>query len=115
MRININEIGVKIKFTEAVKLKAIISLDFQSFTVKGFRIQESSYENVNGDKLWLIPPSYRDSGGRYHPIFYIPDKELWEELEKKIFDEYEKQQVEHYKKRMDLSDDDIPIVKSKHS
>lgn len=111
MKINPDEITVKIKFTEAKKIKAIITLDFQSFVVKGFRIQESQYENIKKDKLWLTPPSYADSGGRWHPIFFIPDKELWKEIELKIWDEYDIQQIEHFKKRMDLSNEDIKIIK----
>lgn len=112
MKINKDEITVKVKFTEAKKIKAIITLDFKSFVIKGFRVMESQYENVKGDKLWLTPPSYADSGGRYHPIFFLPDKELWREIEMKIWDEYEKQSIEHYRKRLDLSEDDIPIIKS---
>lgn len=112
MNINKDEIVVKIKFTEGKIIKAIISLDFQSFVVKGFRVMESKFENIKGEKLWLTPPSYKDSGGRYHPIFFLPDKELWKEIELKIWDEYEKQQTEHFKKRMGLTDEDIPIVLS---
>lgn len=112
MKISEDEIIVKIKFTEAKKIKAIISLDFGSFVVKGFRVMESQYENVNGDKLWLTPPSYQDSGGRYHPIFFMPDKERWKEIELMIWNEYAKQQTEHFKKRLDLSDDDIPIIEN---
>ena len=102
MKMNKDEIKVKIKFIEEKKLKAIISLNFGDFVVKGFRIAESDYDNDRGDKLWLTPPSYRDSGGRYHPIFYIPNKELWKELEGKVWDEYKLQSEEHYKKRFDL-------------
>lgn len=110
MKINKDEIVVKIKFTEAKKIKAIITLDFQSFVVKGFRIMESEFKNSKGDKLWLTPPSYRDSVGRYHPIFFMPDKDLWKEIELKILDEYEKQSIEHYQKRFDLKDDEIPVI-----
>jgi hypothetical protein len=112
MNITKDEVVVKIKFTEAKKVKAIITLDFQGLVIKGFRVMESEYENVKGEKLWLIPPSYQDSGGRWHPIFFIPDKELWKEIELKIWGEYEKQIEEHYKKRFDIGDDDIPIVKT---
>ncbi len=105
MKINIDEISVKIKFTEKDKLKAIITLDFGNFVVKGFRVMGSEYENSRGEKLWLMPPSYRDGGGHYHPIFFMPDKELWQRLEEKIWDEYKKQQDEHFRKRFDLEDD----------
>jgi len=102
MIITKDKIKVKIKFIEAQKLKAIISLNFEDFIIKGFRVSESEFENDKGEKLWLTPPSYRDSGGRYHPIFYIPHKELWKELENFIWDEYKAQSEEHYKKRFDL-------------
>ena len=105
MQINIDEISVKIKFVEEKKLKAIITLDFGDFVVKGFRVSESDFENSRGEKLWLMPPSYRDGGGRYHPIFFMPDKTLWSELEEKIWDEYKRQQDEYFRKRMDLEDD----------
>ena len=103
MTINKNMIEVKIKFIEEKKLKAIITLNFEDFVVKGFRVMESDYENDKGKKLWLTPPSYRDSGGRYHPIFFMPDKELWKELETKIWDEYNTQSEEHYNKRFNLA------------
>ena len=104
MTINKDEIQVKTKFIEGEKMKAIISLNFGDFVVKGFRVSASEYENTQGDKLWLTPPSYRDSGGRYHPIFFIPNKKLWKELEGKIWREYKIQSEEHYKKRFDLED-----------
>ena len=108
MKINLEEITVKAKIIEGQKLKAIIGLDFGDFVVRGFRILESEFDNLRGEKMWLTPPSYQ-GGGRYHPIFYIPDKELWQKLEEKIWDEYKRQLDEHYKKRMDISDEDIGI------
>ncbi len=107
MKINIDEIKVKIKITEEKKLKAIISLDFGDFLVKGFRAMESDYENDYGDKLWLTPPSYRDGGGKYHPIFFIENKELWKKVEEKIWSEYKKKKEDHYKKQFDLKDESI--------
>ncbi len=101
---------IKVKVVEEAKLKAIISVDFDGLVVKGFRIQNSEFANEQGENLWLVPPSYRDGGGRYHPIFYLTDKEAWKRLEKIIFEEYRLQRTEHFKKRLDLSDDDIPIV-----
>ena len=112
MKLNKDEIVVKIKFTESKKNKAIISLDFQSFVVKGFRVMESSFPNINGDFLWLTPPSYQDSAGRYHPIFFMPDKSQWQELEAKIWEEYGKQQIEYFKKRLAISDEDMPLIKN---
>jgi len=108
---NLNEIAIKVKFVEESKLKAIISLNFGEFTIKGFRVMTSEYKNCKGDKLWLIPPSYRDSAGKYHPIFFAPNKDLWKELENIIWDEYQKQQEEYYKKRFDMSKESIPIIK----
>lgn len=109
MNLNPSTINVKIKVVEEKKLKAIISISFGDFVIKGFRIMESEYANANGDKLWVTPPCYNDSGGRFHPIFYMPNKELWQELEKIIWNEYYKQMGEYYKKRFDLTDDN-PIT-----
>jgi len=56
MKININEIVVKMKILDEKKTKAIITLDFGVLVTKSFRILESPYENMNNEKLWLIPP-----------------------------------------------------------
>ena len=107
MKINIQEIQIKIKFVEQEKLKAIISLDFGDFIIKGFRVMKSEYKNDYGDELWLTPPSYQGAGGRYHPIFFMPNKELWKQLEKKVWEEYRIQIKEFYKKQFDLKSEDI--------
>ena len=105
MKINLEEIVFKIKILEDKKTKAIIGLDFGDIVVRGFRIIESQFENVNGEKLWLTPPSYQ-GGGRYHPIFFMPDKAQWQELEKRIWVEYATKKDEHYKKRLGVTDDE---------
>ncbi|MBI4158116.1 MAG: hypothetical protein HY505_00625 [Candidatus Yanofskybacteria bacterium] len=102
MRLNIEDIKIKVKVVDIGKLKAIISLDFGEYVVKGFRVQTSQYKNDRGDELWLTPPSYSDKAGRYHPIFFMPQKDLWQELEKKIWEEYYFQKDGHYKKVYDL-------------
>jgi len=102
MKINIEEIQVKTKFVDQAILKAIISLDFGDFTVKGFRVMKSPYKNDNGEELWLTPPSYQGAGGKYHPIFFIPDKELWKKLEEKVWKDYKIQREELYRKQFDL-------------
>lgn len=107
MKINIEEIQVKIKFVEQQILKAIIGLDFGDFTIKGFRVMKSEYKNDYGEELWLTPPSYQGAGGHYHPIFFVPDKELWKKLEKKIWEEYHIQLEEFHKKQFGLKDEDI--------
>jgi len=105
MKIKIEEITTKIKILDDKKTKAIIGLDFGEFVVRGFRIQESQYKNEKGDLLWLTPPSYL-GGGRYHPIFFVPDKELWKELESRIWKDYYEQLDNHYKKKFDVKDDE---------
>lgn len=106
MKINIDEIGVKIKIIDEKKLKAIIGLDFGDFIVKGFRIMDSDFENDLGRKLWLTPPSYL-GGGRHHPIFYMPNKPLWKLLEKRIYEQYDIALTEHYKKRLGVKEEEI--------
>lgn len=113
MNFDLSQITVKIKIIEERKLKAIISIDLGiGVIVKGFRVSESEYANDRGDKLWLTPPSYRDGGGRFHPIFFMPDKEQWKRLEDKVWEEYSKALTKHYQKRLDISDEDIPIINS---
>jgi len=109
MKIKIDEIKMKIKILDDKKTKAIIGLDFGEFVVRGFRVMESQFENAQGDKLWLTPPSYL-GGGRYHPIFFMPNKELWQELEGRIWSEYKLKRDEHYKKRLGVSDEDWESV-----
>src|SRR3989344_9571302 len=99
MRININELIAEIKIIENQKLKAIVALDFGDFKVKGFRIMVSDHENHRGEKLWVVPPSYRGGGGSYHPIFFAPDKDLWLKIQDKILDEFAKKQSEYWTKR----------------
>lgn len=98
MRLNIEEVEVRVKVIENRELRAIISLNFGDFVVKGFRISVSRYDNEKGEQLWVVPPSYQ-SGGKYHPMFFIPNKELWKKLEEKIVNEYERQRKEHFEKR----------------
>lgn len=109
MKLNGYDIEVKIKFLEEKKLKAIISLILGEIVIKGFRVQDSQYKNKKGDNLWLTPPSYRDNVGRYHPIFFIPNKDLWATLEEYIWDQYYKQREEYNKKRFDMSAENIGL------
>ncbi len=102
--IDINDLKFHVKCVEMQKLKAIVSIDFGDFTIKGFRVNFSNYKNEDGDELWITPPCYRDGNNRYHPIFYIPNKDLWGLLQKKIVKEYNKASEEHFKKRLDVND-----------
>jgi len=106
MKIDLEKIIVKIKFVEEKKLKAIIGLDFGDFVIKGFRVQESQFKNIRGDNLWFTPPTYQ-AGGRHHPIFFMPTKELWEKLGLKVWDEYDKQSREYHKKRLGVTDEEL--------
>ena len=105
LKIKVEDIEINVKIIESQKLKAIVGLDFGDFKIKGFRVNISDYENARGEKLWVTPPSYRDGNGRYHPIFYAPNKELWELIQFRILDEYHKTEDKYYKKRFDLKDD----------
>lgn len=103
----INHIKVKVKIIEERKLKAIIGLDYGNHVVKGFRVFESEYLNSRGEKLWLVPPSYKDLNDSYHPIFFMPDKDAWRQLEDRILDEYQRRQKEYYKKKYGIEDEEI--------
>ena len=102
---NLEEIVIKIKILQDKKTKAIISLDFGDFVIKGFRVTESQFENKQGEKLWLIPPSYQ-SGGRYHTMFFMPNKQIWEELQERIMNEYKKELKNFNLKLHGIKEDD---------
>lgn len=104
MTIDIEKIVIKIKLTEG-KLKAIVGLDFGDVVIRGFRIQESQHENDRGEKIWITPPSYQ-GGGRWHPIAFFPDKELWKRIEVKIYDAYDAATKKRLTKAYDLSDEE---------
>ena len=74
--IKIDDLKFYFKIVEMDKLKAIVSIDFGDFKIKGFRINTSEHKNERGENLWVTPPSYRDGSGRYHPIFFAPNKDL---------------------------------------
>jgi len=107
LNIGINDLKFNVKIVEMQKLKAIVAIDFGDFVIKGFRVNFSNYKNEEGDELWITPPCYRDGNGKYRPIFYIPDKDLWEAIRKKIVEEYKKASEAHFKKRLDVSDLDL--------
>ncbi len=91
MKINIEEIKVKIKLSDKTNLEATAVLDFGDITVKGFRLSTSEHENPNmsNAKLYLQPPSYR-AGRTYQKLVFVNDKEKWEEIERLVFKEYKK-------------------------
>jgi len=86
--LDLDKMTIKIKRIEGKPMKAMVGLEFEDFVIKGFRISESKFKNEFGENLWLTPPSYKDNSNEYHPIFFMPNKEEWEKLEKKILDEY---------------------------
>lgn len=90
MKLDADKVVIKVKVVDAPELKAIISLDFGDFVVKGFRIRKSDFESPEGKKLWVTPPSYKGAY-KWHPIFYVPNKELWKRLEERMLEEYEQQ------------------------
>ncbi len=91
MNIKLGEFKVEIKLSEKPNLKATAVVNFGEFTVKGFRLSVSEHENDNLDweKLWLQPPSYR-AGKGWQMLFFIEDKAKWKELEQKVFEAYKK-------------------------
>lgn len=104
MNIDTEKIVIKVKLTEG-KLKAIVALDFGDLVIRGYRIQESNYPNSKGDKLWITAPSYRGGGG-YHPMAFMPDKDLWERVQGKIWDSYYKATKKRYTKAYDISEEE---------
>jgi len=97
---------VHFNIVENKDLKAIASLDFGTFIIKGFRVSKSKFpdkDGQNGQGLWITPPSYRDGNGKYHPIFYTPDTALWEEIVTLIIVYYHDALTKHYGKKFGLT------------
>lgn len=110
MNLNPKEVKIIIKLIDEPKLKAIISLDFGDFLVKGFRIITSKkYPNQKGDLLWFVPPAY-NGGGKWRPLFFCPNKELWKEVESIVFEEYYRQQRRIMAERMDVEGVDLDNI-----
>ncbi len=97
------EINVEIKLSSKPNLKATAVIGFGDFTVKGFRLSVSEHKNDNldGEELWLQPPSLRFGRG-WQVIFFVEDKEIWKKIERAVFDKYQ----EHNKK-IEINGDDI--------
>lgn len=108
----IESIKVNFKFLEYTDLKAIFSLDFGDFVIRGWRISKSKYKKIESENdestdLWIVPPSYQEKGGKYHPMFFIPNKELWEQLEAYILQKYHEASEEQMKKRFEIKEQEI--------
>ena len=90
MNPNLLEAKIIITPTKNNKMtKAIVTLDFGSFKIKGFRIRS----NENGS-LWVNPPVIpRPYPKKAFVIFYTEDLELWHKLQKKIIDKYENDKI----------------------
>lgn len=103
-KMEVENIKVGCKIIDYGELKAICSLDFGDFVIRGFRISRSKFDKTEGsaepgNSLWVVPPSYQEKGGKYHPMFFIPDKELWKQLEAHILKKYNETSEEQMKKR----------------
>jgi len=74
---------IEIKLIEDEKWKAIVTLRFEKMVVRGFRIRVSDVSS----ELWVVPPSlYNQTTKKYHPIFFLEDKEQWAVIKKMILD-----------------------------
>lgn len=74
-------------------IKAIATLDFGDFKIKGFRVRSDE----NGS-LWVNPPVIPRAGKTPFIVFYAEDKELWHALQAKILEAYRDK------------DNEIPII-----
>lgn len=91
---NISDIEVRFKLVEKKDIKAIFSLNFGDLSIKGFRIQNSKFEDPITRSLWIVPPVYFDQNKKAHPIAYFSSKEKWEALQKHIMKKYD-EAVDH--------------------
>lgn len=103
MKINTEEISIEIKLSSKDNLEATAVLNFGDFTVKGFRLSVSEHENDNleNQKLWLQPPSYR-VGRTWQMIFFVEDKNKWKTMERMVYEKYKLE-----KENLEFNGDDI--------
>jgi len=86
MGLNLNDAQIEIKLLERNDLFANAEIHFsEGFTIRGFLIQKSKQDSGN----WVSPPSFKDRRGKWHPNFFMEDKDEWKKLETKILKEYE--------------------------
>lgn len=88
MKIKMDEISIKIKLSKKENLKATAIIDFGDFTIKGFRLSVSKFENsnINGEKFYLQPPGFF-AGGWVETVWF-KDKKYWKEIERKVFEKF---------------------------
>ena len=106
MKIDTRAFTPKFKIVDQDKMKAIVSLDFDGMIIKGFRVMTFKTAETKEPTINLLPPSYRDGNSRYHPIFYLTDKDEWEWIEAKVLEEYKKECAKLARKKFGIRDDD---------
>ena len=109
LNISINDIEIRFKMLENLKLKAIATITFGDIIIKGFRVQSSDFGTGNDIPLWVDAPSFFLKG-TYRPMFFIENKALWKAIEQKVIAEYHIQLNEHYEKRMETASDVSPEI-----
>jgi hypothetical protein len=92
---------ISIKLVEKEALIAIVTLKFGILVVRGFRVMTSKVS----DEFWVIPPSYR--AGKWHPIFYLEDKEKWQRIQQMILAKLDEQLAEQKPDDIDASIESI--------
>ncbi|MFZ2189874.1 MAG: hypothetical protein WA057_01150 [Candidatus Magasanikiibacteriota bacterium] len=91
---DINDIEIRFKLADKKGIKAFFSLSFGDLSVKGFRIQDSKFEDPVTRNLWIVPPVFFDQNKQAHPIAYFSSKEKWEALQEYIIKKYD-EAVDH--------------------
>ena len=102
------QIKIRVRIIQEEITRAIITLDFGHFVIKGFRIQRSQFPNFKGENLWITPPSYKVYG-RYHPMFYMPEKEEWKALEVMIWQAFYAEQIAEERQMLGISTAGPPV------
>jgi hypothetical protein len=85
--LDINGLKIKFKKTDGKgDTLAIVTIEDETISLRGFRLMVSKYENRNGEFLRVLPPTY---GSKYHMSVYFYDKKLWYQIEDKILKSYQ--------------------------
>lgn len=110
MNLDLSEIKVKIWVISnpSGNERGIATLKFGQFYISGFRIMKNDEAHKGATEYWVAPPAYRTRKGKFQTIFWLADKELWQEIQKKVLQEYESLLAR--KPELKSDQDDIPII-----
>ncbi len=107
------KITILIKNKKTLLANANICMETVSFgrlTIKGMQIWQSNSYNQRLNASVNITPPTRNAYGKYFPVVFFENPEMWFVLEKIIYEMYCKKQTEE-----EVNIDDIPELSNSNS